>query len=130
MVKRCKSARDMKRLVKGGRTGRHQTDMLSDHGKRREQGERFERCCGMAAAQGLNGHIEHGQMIGHEERIEATILELLDQPLEMTQIEIGIGIGPRITPRPGMYRGRAHEGVETQLRAGRVSHGNHPGVIG
>jgi hypothetical protein len=51
--------------------------MLGDAGQRREQGERLERGHRVAALQRLDRHVQHGQMIGHEEGVELAALQLL-----------------------------------------------------
>ena len=62
----------------------------------------------------VDRHVEHGQMIGHEEGIELGRLEPLREMLQMGEIEVGIRVGAGIAPRPGMDADRAHEGAETQ----------------
>jgi hypothetical protein len=54
-------------------------------------------------------------MIGHEEGVELSGLEFLDQALDMGEIEIGIRPGARIAPCAGMNADRPHERAELEL---------------
>lgn len=69
----------------------------------------------MASPQRLDRHVEHGQMVGHEEGVELRRLERLRETLQMREVEVGVGIGARVAPCAGMKTDRAHEGAETQL---------------
>src|SRR5262249_30530365 len=60
-------------------------------------------------------HVEHGQMVGHEEGVELAALESLNEALEVREIEVGIGVAAGIAPRPGMDAGGTHECAEAQL---------------
>ena len=84
-------------------------------GKRRQQRERLERRHRVAALQRLDRHVEHGQMVGHEEGVELRRLKRLREALQMGEIEIGVGIGAGIAPGAGVEADRAHEGAEPQL---------------
>ncbi len=53
-------------------------------------------------------------MIRHEEGIELGRLEPLCEMLQMGEIEVGIGVGAGVAPRPCMNADWAHEGPETQ----------------
>ena len=115
VIERGKAAGDMIGLVEGGRAGRDQPDMFGDAGQRRQQRERLERGDGVAALERIDRHVEHGQMVGHEEGVEFSGLELLDQPLDMRKIEIGVRPRAGIAPRAGMNADRPHERAEPQL---------------
>ena len=69
----------------------------------------------MAVLERVERHVEHGQMIGHEEGVEFGALQRLREALEMREIEIGVGKGAGISPGAGMDAHRAHESAETQL---------------
>ena len=69
----------------------------------------------MAVLERIERHVEHGQMIGHEECVELGALQRLREALEMGEIEIGIGKSAGIAPGAGMDGGRAHESAEMQL---------------
>ena len=69
----------------------------------------------MAALERVDGHVQHGQMIGHEEGVELSGFQLPDQPLDMVKIEIGIRPRAGIAPRPGMNADRPHESTELEL---------------
>ena len=115
VIQRGKAAGDMIGLVEGGRACRDQADMFGGAGQRRQQRERLERGDGVAALERIDRHVEHGQMVGHEKRVEFSGLEFLDQPLDMREIEIGIRPCPGIAPRAGMNTDRPHERAEPQL---------------
>ena len=61
------------------------------------------------------GHIQQGQMIGHEERIEASTLQCLSKTLEMSKVEVGVTISAGITPSAGMDADRTHEDAKFEL---------------
>ena len=115
MVERGEAAGNVIGLVEGRRCGGDQADMLGDGGQRRQQRERLERRHRVAAPQRLDRHVEHGQMVGHEEGVELRRLQRLREALQMREIEIGVGIGARIAPGAGVKTDRAHEGAEPQL---------------
>ncbi|MND58399.1 hypothetical protein D3C80_495490 [compost metagenome] len=69
----------------------------------------------MAAAQRLRGHVQHRQMIGHEEGIELRGFQLLCETRQMSEIEIRIREGARITPCARMETDGPHEGAEMQF---------------
>ncbi len=83
-------AGDVVGLVERGGAGSHQPYVLGDSGQGRQQRERLERCHRMAALQGLERHVEHRQMIGHEEGVEPPALQRLCETLQMREIEVGI----------------------------------------
>ena len=60
-------------------------------------------------------HVQHGQVVGHEEGVELAGLELLDEALQMAEVEIGVRPGAGIAPGAGVDADRAHEGAELQL---------------
>jgi hypothetical protein len=55
--------------------------MLGDNGQRRQQCQRIEGGDGGAALERLDRHVEHSQMIGHEERVEPAVLQRLGETL-------------------------------------------------
>ncbi len=69
----------------------------------------------MAALEGGHRHVQEGEMVGHEERVELRFLQAPDGPAHLVEAEIGAGIGAGIPPRAGMDRGGAHEGTEVKL---------------
>ncbi|MNX85729.1 hypothetical protein D3C86_1175800 [compost metagenome] len=69
----------------------------------------------MAAAQRLRGHVQHRQVIGHEECIEFRGLELFCETREMGEIEIRIREGAGITPCTRVETDGPHEGAEMQF---------------
>ena len=69
----------------------------------------------MAALQRIDRHVQHGQMVGHEESVEFSGFEFLDQTLDMRKIEIGVRPGAGIAPRAGMNADRPHERAKPQL---------------
>jgi len=78
---------------------------------------------GGRALQRLHRHVQHGQVIGHEEGVELAALQclrVLDQRLE---IEVGVRRAARIAPGGGMDAHRAHEGAEAELAF--LGHGKH-----
>ena len=115
VVERGELARDVIGLVEGGRGGGDQADMLRGTGQRRQQRERIERRHGGAALQRLDRHVEHGQMIGHEEGVEAAALQRLGETLQMREVEIGVRESAGIAPGTGVDADGTHEGAEAQL---------------
>ena len=111
----AKPAGDVIGRVERGRAGGDEPEMLGDHRQRRQQRERLERRHRMAVLERVERHVEHGQMIGHEERIELAALERLREALEMGEIEIGVGKSAGIAPGAGVDGDRAHESAEMQL---------------
>ena len=89
--------------------------MLGDHRQRRQQGQRLERRDRGGALERLDRHIQHREMIGHEEGIEPPALQRLGEAHHVLKVEVGIGIGPGVTPRGGMNGSRAHEGAQAEL---------------
>ena len=94
VVERGEAAGDVIGLVEGGRAGGDQADMLGDAGQRRQQRERLERGHGVAALQRLDRHVQHGQMVGHEEGVELAGLQLLDQRLMCGKLKLASGHAP------------------------------------
>ena len=70
VVERGEPAGDVVGRVEGGRAGGDQADVLGHRGQGRQQRERLERGHGVAALQRLDRHVQHRQMIGHEEGVE------------------------------------------------------------
>ena len=115
MVQRGEAPGDMVGLVVGRRRGGHQTDVLGDRRQRREQGERLERGHRVAALQRFDRHVEHRQVVGHEEGVELARLQLRDEALHVAEVEIGVRKGARIAPGAGVDADRPHEGAQLQL---------------
>ena len=115
MVERGEAAGDVIGRVEGRRCGGDQADMVGDGGQRRQQRERLERGHRVAAPQRLDRHVEHGQMVGHEEGVELRRLQRLREALQMREVEVGVGIGAGIAPGAGVKTDRAHESAEPQL---------------
>ena len=69
----------------------------------------------MAALQGLDRHVEHRQMVGHEEGIEPPALQRPGKTPQMREIEVGVREGARVAPRAGMNADRPHERAKPQL---------------
>ena len=115
MVERGEAARDVIGRVERRRGGGDQADMLGRHRQRRQQRERLERGHRVAALQRLDRHVEHGQMVGHEEGVELAALQRLREALEVREVEIGVRIGAGIAPGAGVDADRAHEGAEPEL---------------
>jgi hypothetical protein len=114
-LERGKATGDVERLVERGGGGRHEAQMLGHPGERRKQGERFERGDGMAALQSLDRHVEHREVVGHEERVETAALQRPGKAFHMVEIEVGIREGAGIAPSAGMDARRPHESAESQL---------------
>ena len=121
MVEGGEFAREVIGLVEGGGRRGDQAEMLGHDGQRRQQGQRIEGGDGGAALQRVHRHVEHGQMIGHEEGIEAPALQGLGEALQMGEVEIRIGKGAGIAPGAGMQAHGPHEGPQAQLP--RSAHG-------
>jgi hypothetical protein len=115
MVERSETPRDVVGGVEGGGAGRYKADAFGHGGKRRQQRERLERRRRVAALQRIDGHVQDRQVIGHEERVEPAALQRLREALQVSKVEICIGEGARIAPRPGVDAGRPHEGAEFEL---------------
>ena len=69
----------------------------------------------MAVLERIERHVEHGQMVGHEEGVKLGPLQRLRKTLDMGQIEIGVRKRAGIAPGAGMDGGRPHERAETEL---------------
>ncbi len=115
VIQRGEPAGNVIGRVECRRCGCDQPDMIGDGGKRRQQRERLEGRHRVAAPQRLDRHVEHSQMIGHEEGVELRRLQCLREAFEMCEIEIGVGIGSRIAPGACVKADGAHEGAEPQL---------------
>ena len=115
MVERGKAPGNMKGFIECRRSGRHQADPLRHHGQRGQKGKRLERGDRMAAAQRLDRHVQHGQVIGHEEGIEFPRLQLPDRMDQRVEVEIRVGHRARKAPGAGVNADRPHEGAQFQL---------------
>ncbi|CAM2159799.1 conserved hypothetical protein [Paraburkholderia tropica] len=115
MIERGETARDVVRRVEGRRCGGDEADLRRYGRQRGKQRERLKRGGGVAALERAHRHVQHGEMIGHEKRVEARGFERLRKTFQMCEIEIRIGPCARKTPRAGMQADRAHEGAQMQL---------------
>ena len=70
MVERGEPAGDVIGRIEGGRAGGDQPEPLGHARQRRQQRERLERGHGVAALERIDRHVEHGQVVGHEEGVE------------------------------------------------------------
>ena len=109
VIERGETAGDMIGLVEGGRAGGDQPDMFGGAGQRRQQRERLERRDGVAALERVDRHVQHGQMVSHEEGVELPGFEFLDQPLDVGEIEIGIRPCAGIAPGAGLNADRPRQ---------------------
>jgi putative oxidoreductase len=119
VIERGEAARDVEGLVEGGRGGRDEADALGGLAQRRQQREGFERAHGVAALERLHRHVEHGEMVGHEEGVEARALQRLREAPEVGEVEVGVGEGARVAPGTGVDADGAHEGAELELAVRR-----------
>jgi hypothetical protein len=117
VIERGKAARDVIGRVERGRAGGDEPDAFGDLRQRRQQRERLEARSPLAALERIDRHVEHGHVIGHEERIELRPLERLDTAFHMREVEVHVRPAG-IAPRAGMDARRAHERAEVEL-AGR-----------
>ena len=118
MVERCEAPRDVERRIEGGRRRGDETDPLGDGGERGEQREGLEGGDGVAAFQRLHRHVEHREVIGHEERVEPRRLEPLREAFQMREVEVRVRPGAGIAPAAGVDADRPHEGGEMKLAMG------------
>src|SRR5262245_25437967 len=68
----------------------------------------------MAALERLDRHVQHGHVIGHEERIELRPFERLRHLLDGGKVEVRIRDGSRIAPCAGVQGNRPHERAKTK----------------
>ena len=54
-------------------------------------------------------------MVSHKEGIEFSNFQQLSESFYMTEVEIGVRIGPRVTPGTRMDADGSHEGAKTKL---------------
>ena len=128
VVERGEAAGDVVGRVEGCRGGGDESDALGDGGQRGQERERLEAGYGVAALQRVNRHVEHGQVVGHEEEVELRRLELLGEAPEVGEVEVGVREGAGIAPRTGVDGNRAHEGAEVEL-AGSAHRRVSPGWL-
>ena len=112
VVQRGELPRDVVGLVVGGGGGGDQPEPLRHHRQRRQQGERVEGGDGGAALQRLDRHVQHGQVVGHEERVEAALLQPTREAHQMLEVEIGVREGAGVAPGRGVDAHGAHERAE------------------
>ena len=124
VIQRREQPRHVVGRVVGGGHGGDQADALGHGGQGRQQRHRRERGDGGAALQGIGRHVGHGQVVGHEERIELAVFELLRQALDQRPVEVGIRRAARVAPGSGVDADRAHEG--TQVQHSGFAHGRSP----
>ena len=115
VVERGEAAGDGVGRLEGGRGRGDQAEMLGHHGERRQQRQRIERGHRGAALQRLHGHVQHGQVIGHEEGVELAALQGLGVADQRLEVEVGVRRAAGIAPGGGMDADRAHEGAEAEL---------------
>jgi hypothetical protein len=115
VIERRESARDVVGQIERRGAGGHQPDALGDGGERRQQRERFERRRCVAALERVDRHVEHREVIGHEERIELAALQRPDKALHVGEIEIRVRKCARIAPGPGVNARWPHERAEPEL---------------
>ncbi len=115
MVERRETSGDVIRRVERGGRGCNESQPFRDRGQRGQQRQRFERGHRVAMLERVERHVEHREVVGHEERVEAATLERLREALQMREVEVGIGIGARIAPCAGMNGGRTHKSAEAKL---------------
>src|SRR5665213_290022 len=89
--------------------------MLRYHRQRREQRQRVERGDRRAPFQRRHRHVEDGEVVGHEPRVEPARLQLLDKADQVVEIEVRVRISARIAPPAGMDAHRAHERAQSHL---------------
>jgi hypothetical protein len=53
-------------------------------------------------------------MVRHEERVEPAVLQGLRKPLQVLEIEIGVGVCAGVTPPGGMDADWAHKRAQMQ----------------
>lgn len=115
VIERGEPARDVIGRVERGRAGSDEADMVGHLRERREQRKRLERCYRVAALERIEGHVEHGHVVGHEEGIEFGPLQRLDAALHMRKVEIHVRPRARIAPGTGVDARRPHECTKVQL---------------
>jgi hypothetical protein len=69
----------------------------------------------MAALQRLDRHVQHGEMVGHEEGVELAALQRLGQPFQMREVEIGVRESAGIALGAGVNADGPHERAQMQL---------------
>ena len=115
VIERREAAGDHVRRLEGRGGGGDQPEMFGRDGERRQQRQRVERGDGVAALQRFDRHVEHGEVIGHEERVELGVFQPLREAREVAQVEIGVRVGAGIAPGAGVNRRRSHECAELHL---------------
>ena len=115
VVQRCELPCDMIGIVESGGRGGDEAQTFGDHSQSREKRERIKGRRGRAAFEGVHRHVQQGQMIGHEERVEFGAFQGLGEPGDMAKIKIGIRVGAGVTPPCGVDTDRAHKRPQSQL---------------
>src|SRR5215472_15314967 len=69
----------------------------------------------MSGLERFDRHVEHGQMVSHEEGIGHAARQRLHHSLQVPQIEVGVRECSGIAPRPGMNADGPHECPKMQL---------------
>lgn len=69
----------------------------------------------MAAFEGFDGHVQDGEVIGHEEGVEFRGFEFLREVGYVGEVEVGVWVGAWVAPCSGMEGDWAHEGCEVEL---------------
>ncbi len=115
VIERGEAPRNRIRRFEGGGRGGDQAEMLGHHGECRQQGQRIERRHRGAALQRRHRHVQHRQVIGHEEGVEPAALQGLGVLHQRLEIEVGIGRAAGIAPGGSVDADRAHEGAKAEL---------------
>jgi hypothetical protein len=113
MVERREAARDVVGLVKSRGRRRNQADPLGRARERRKQSEGLEGRNRGASSQRLDRHIEHREMVGHEERVEPPAFERLSETLQVLEVEVRVGIGAGIAPPSSVDSHGPHKSAES-----------------
>jgi hypothetical protein len=105
---------DVVRLVVGGGRRGDEPDALRHHRERGQQRRGVERGHGGRALERLDRHVQHREVVGHEEGVELRRLEGLGEAREMGEVEVGVRVAARVAPPGGVDADRAHEGAEVK----------------
>jgi len=60
-------------------------------------------------------HVQHGQVIGHEEGVELAALQRLREAFDVREVEIRVREGTGIAPGTGVDGRRPHECAQPEL---------------
>ena len=124
MIERREAPCDVIGHIERCRAGGDEPDALGRLRQRGQKRERLERSGRVAALERVHGHVEHGHVVGHKERVEPRPLQSLNGLFDVREVEIHVRPGARIAPRAGMDAGGAHKRAEMELAGG--SHAEIP----